>query len=57
MKDAPSKTAMMDASDPQGSAPDYVDKSVETAHPGFYPNRGDGAPAYIASDPRYWEYR
>lgn len=57
MNDAPSKAAMMDVSNPQGGAPDYVDKSSETADNTFYPNRGDDTPAYVASNSRYQEYR
>jgi len=57
MKDAPSQKAMMNPDDAQGGAPNYVDNSVETASNTFYPNRGQDAPAYIASNPRYWEYR
>ena len=57
MKDAPSKTEMTDPSNPQGGAPNYVDNSVETASNTFYPSRCDDAPAYVGSNPRYWEYR
>lgn len=56
-KDTPSKEQMMDPSNPQSGKPNYLDDSSETADNTFYPYRGEDAPAYIASNPRYWEYR
>jgi hypothetical protein len=57
MKGAPSFARMMNPDDEQGDRPDYVDKSAEAADNTFYPSRGDDAPAYVGSNPRYWEYR
>jgi hypothetical protein len=57
MKDAPSQAQMTDASNAGRGEPNYVDDSVESPRNSFYPNRGDDAPAYVASNPRYWEYR
>lgn len=57
MKDSPSQKQMTSPADPQPGKPNYIDDSAETPQNRFYPNRGQDAPAYIASDPRYWEYR
>lgn len=57
MKDSPSQKQMTSPADPQPGKPNYVDDSAETPQSRFYPSRGQDAPAYIASDPRYWEYR
>ena len=57
MKDAPSQAEMTQATNAQGGAPNYVDKTAETANSNFYPNRGQDAPAYKYSSSRYWEYR
>lgn len=57
MRDAPSREEMMSPNHPQSGEPNYADESAEVANNKFYPNRGEDAPAYVASDPRYWEYR
>lgn len=57
MKDAPSQKQMTSPADPQPGKPNYVDDTVETPDSNFYPNRGQDAPAYVANQPRYWEYR
>lgn len=57
MKDAPSHKKMTSPADPQSGKPNYVDNSAETPDSNFYPSRGQDAPAYIANNPRHWEYR
>jgi hypothetical protein len=53
MKNSPSQQEMMSPTNAQSGAPNYAAAPEST----FYPNRGDDAPAYVASNPRYWEYR
>jgi len=57
MREAPTRGEMMNPSDAQTGQPNYVDSSAETPMSKLYPNRGQDAPAYVASNPRYWEYR
>jgi hypothetical protein len=58
MDEKPSEKQMMDASFTGTGKPNYVDKSSESpSESKFYPNRGQDAPAYIETNPRYWEYR
>lgn len=57
MKDAPTRGEMMNPSDAQTGQPNYVDKGAETPNSNFYPSRGEDAPAYMANNPRHWEYR
>lgn len=37
--------------------PMYLDESAEDVQTPTYPIHGQDAPAYVASNPRYWEYR
>lgn len=53
----PSQKQMTSPADPQPGKPKYVDETAETANGNFYPTRGQDAPAYVASNPRHWEYR
>lgn len=49
---------MMNPANAQGGKPSYVDKSAETPGKVFHSKEGyPDAPAYRASNPRYWEYR
>ena len=57
MRDSPTNQQMNDPQNHQSGKPNYLDKSVEDVGSKFYPNRGQDAPAYVASNPRYWEYR
>lgn len=57
MKNSPGQKEMMSAANPQGGKPLYVDEISETPMNEAYPKRGQDAPAYIASNPRYSEYR
>lgn len=57
MKKPPSQAQMMNAHDAQAGEPNYIDESADSASNTFYPKRGQDAPAYIASNPRYWEHR
>lgn len=57
MKDSPSQKDMMEPSYENRGTPNYVDKGAEDPTLPFYPSRGQDAPAYIGSNPRYWEYR
>jgi hypothetical protein len=57
MKESPTRGDMMNPSNAQRGKPNYVDEAVETPDSTFYPSRGQDAPAYVANNPRYWEYR
>lgn len=57
MANGPSRGEMMNPQNAQSGKPDYIDDSAEEANSNFYPDRGQDAPAYVASNPRYWEYR
>lgn len=57
MRKSPSNAQMMNPSNAQSGEPNYIDETANTAQSNFYPKRGQDAPAYIANNPRYWEYR
>ena len=57
MKKPPSSAEMTNPANAQSGEPNYIDERSDSADNTFYPNRGDDAPAYVASNPRYWEYR
>jgi hypothetical protein len=57
MKGSPTQKDMMQPSYAGQGEPTYVDKSAEDPTMTFYPSRGQDAPAYVGSNPRYWEYR
>lgn len=58
MKGAPSFSEMTNPSNAQGGKPNYVDKSAESPGKVFHSKESyPDAPAYIANNPRYWEYR
>lgn len=57
MKGSPTQSDMVQPSYIERGRPKYIDQSVEDVPSKFYPNRGHYAPAYVANNPRYWEYR
>lgn len=57
MKGSSTQKDMIQASYVEKAEPSYVDKSSENPQNSFYPNRGQNAPAYVGSNPRYSEYR
>ena len=57
MRDSPTRGDMMNPAEAQSGTPNYIDKSAESVDNTFYPKRGQDAPAYKFSNPRYWEYR
>jgi hypothetical protein len=56
MKKPSSQTEMSDPGQVEGGEPNYVDETASSPIKG-HSNVSDDAPNYIASDPRYWEYR
>jgi len=56
MKKPPSQAEMSDPGQTQGGEPNYDDVTADSPIKG-HSNVISDAPNYIASDPRYWEYR
>lgn len=57
MSRSPTQKDMIQPSYIDRGRPTYVDESAENPQSTFYPSRGQDAPAYVANNPRYWEYR
>lgn len=57
MNGSPTQKDMIQASYVEKAEPLYVDKGSQNPQNNFYPNRGQDAPAYVGSNPRYSEYR
>lgn len=58
MKKPPSQAEMMQPTNAQGGEPNYDDETADSPGKVFHSKEGDpDAPAYIANNPRYWEYR
>lgn len=57
MKKPPSQEEMMQPTNAQGGEPNYIDESADSVKPFHSVEDYPDAPAYIANNPRYWEYR
>lgn len=57
MKKPPSQTQMSDPGQTQGGEPNYDDETADSVKANNGNDLISDAPNYIASNPRYWEYR